>query len=276
MKIGIGAFVSDEGIRPDTLARAIEERGFENLIVPEHSHTPVDFQSPYPPGGTMPTYYRHLLDPFVVLSVAAAVTTKITLGTGVTLLIQRDVIQVAKEVASIDLVSNGRMMLGVSPGWMKEQMSNHGTDPATRGALLEEKIQALRAIWANDEAEFHGNFIDFDPIYAWPKPVRGSVPIYVGGFSPPAFARVKSHGDGWMGGSMPNAADVEGQMTFVNSLSGGKPTTIFGIPHRDVSLLEAYAEQGVERLGLLLEPASESETLALLDEMAPLIDRFTS
>ncbi|HEY3469619.1 MAG TPA: TIGR03619 family F420-dependent LLM class oxidoreductase, partial [Amycolatopsis sp.] len=168
MKFGISTFVTDEGIRPDVLGAALEERGFDSLWLAEHSHIPVSRESPYPGGGDLPRVYYRTLDPFVALSAAAVATSELLLGTGIALLTQRDLIHTAKEVASLDLISDGRMRFGVGIGWNREEMRNHGTDPKTRGALIDEQLAALKEIWTKDEAEFHGKHVDFDPIFAWP------------------------------------------------------------------------------------------------------------
>jgi len=182
MRFGISTFITDEGIRPDVLGRALEERGFSSLFLAEHSHIPVRRESPYPGGGELPRKYYRTLDPFVALTAAAVVTSRLVLGTGIALLPQRDVIHTAKQVASLDLVSGGRVVFGVGVGWNREEMRNHGTDPATRGALMDEQLAALTRIWTADRAEFHGEHVDFDPIHSWPKPVqRPRPPIYIGG-----------------------------------------------------------------------------------------------
>ena len=172
MRFGIATFITDESIRPDALGPALEERGFDSLFIAEHSHIPVGRDTPYPAGGELPRRYYRTLDPFVALSAVAAVTSRLVLGIGIVLLPQRDVIHTAKEVASLDLVSGGRVAFGVGIGWNREEMRNHGTDPATRGARVDEQLAALKQIWTNDKAEFHGRQIDFDPIFAWPKPVQ--------------------------------------------------------------------------------------------------------
>lgn len=276
MKLGIGAFVTDLGMRPAALARAVEERGFECLLTTEHSHIPVHYESAYPNGGEMPDYYRHCLDPFVVLSAAAAVTSTLTLGTSISLIVQRDVVQLAKEVASLDHLSEGRFFFGVGAGWLLEEMMTHGTDPATRGALMDEQLQALKAIWTQEKAEFHGKYVDFEPLYAWPKPVqKPHPPIYVGGQSKAGFRRIAHHGDGWVAGAAADAADVPGQIGLAKAAGLDIPITVFGADHRTPDVVSAYRDEGVERVGLLLEPASESETLVRLDEMAKLIDRMS-
>ncbi|AEA24452.1 LLM class F420-dependent oxidoreductase [Pseudonocardia benzenivorans] len=274
MKIGIGAFVADGAIRPDVLGRAVEERGFESLFVTEHSHIPVSRESPFPLGGPMPDYYARLLNPFVALTAAAVVTSRITLGTGIALMTQRDVIYTAKEVASLDVVSDGRVLFGVAPGWNKEQMRNHGTDPSTRGALLDEQLQALRAIWTQEEAEFHGRFVDFDPIWSWPKPVQKPLPLYVGGWGPAAARRATVHGDGWLHGGALDPDGVKAQFEMRAEYAPGAPMSVFGADGDDLAVLDAYRDGGAERVAVVLEPASESDSLARLDELAGLVRRY--
>ena len=274
MKIGIGAFLTDRSIRPDVLARGLEERGFEALLLPEHSHIPTSRESPYPAGGEMPDYYARMVSPFPALAAAAAVTSRITLGTAVTLLPQRDVIHTAKEVDTLDLLSEGRILLAVAPGWNREQMRSHGTEPRTRGSLLDEQIQALKTIWTSDVAEFHGEHVDFDPLWSWPKPVqRPHVPIYVGGWGPAAVRRARSIGDGWMAGNAPDPAGVKEQLTLLDD-GPSVPMTVFGVGGHDVDVLDAYRDAGTERVALLLEPAPEADTLRLLDSWAPLVQRL--
>lgn len=274
MKIGIGAFLTDRSIRPAAIARAVEERGFESLLLPEHSHIPTGRESPYPGGGELPHYYTRIVSPFPALAAAAAVTDRITLGTAVTLLPQRDVIHTAKEVATLDLLSDGRILLAVAPGWNREQMRSHGTDPRTRGARMEEQIRALKHIWTSDEAEFHGEHVDFERLWSWPKPVqRPHVPIYVGGWGPAAVRRARTIGDGWMAGNAPSPADVKEQMTLLDD-GPPVPMSVFGVGGHEVDVLDAYREVGAERVALLLEPTTETETLRLLDAWAPLVQRL--
>src|SRR6195952_5484046 len=182
MKFGIATFVNDNTIDTVSLARAIEERGFASLVVAEHTHIPVSRESPYPEGGELPDVYYKTLDPFVTLAAAAAVTSSIELFTGIALLIQRDPIITAKEVASIDLISGGRFVFGVGAGWNIEELRDHGTDPKTRGALLDERIEAIKALWTTEPAEYHGKYVNFDSSFARPKPVqKPHPPIYIGG-----------------------------------------------------------------------------------------------
>lgn len=195
MKLGISTFITDEGIEPGTLARAIEERGFDTLFIAEHTHIPLSRKSSHPSGQELPRKYYRTLDPFVALTAAAATTERLLLGTGVALMVERDPIITAKAVASLDLVTGGRVIFGIGVGWNREKMENHGTDPRTRGRLMDERIRAMIEIWTRDAAEFHGQYVDFDPIGAWPKPLqRPHPPIYVGGGSR-AFNRIAEYGD---------------------------------------------------------------------------------
>src|ERR1700737_5302340 len=182
MKIGISTFVNDDAIDTVSLARAIEERGFDSLVVAEHTHVPASRETPYPLGGELPPVYYRTLDPFVTLAAAAAVTSRIELFTGIALLIQRDPIIPAKEAAGVELISGGRFVFGVGAGWNIEELRDHGTDPKTRGALLDERIEAIKALWTEDPAEYHGKYVDFPPSYSRPKPVRKPhPPIFIGG-----------------------------------------------------------------------------------------------
>ena len=275
MHFGVAVFLTDYAPDPGTIARLVEDRGFESLFLPEHTHIPVSRETPYPAGGELPDYYSRTYDPFVALTAAATVTSRITLGTGNALLTQRDVIYTAKEVASLDLISGGRVLFGVAPGWNKEQMRNHGTDPRTRGARLDEQIQALKQIWTHDEAEFHGKFVDFDPIWSWPKPVQAPhPPIYIGGWGPAAIARVRAHGDGWLHGSATDPEGVKAQFVMRDEHAPGTPISIFGADGDDLAVLDAYRDSGAERVAVILEPAPEADTLDRLDTLASLVSRY--
>jgi probable F420-dependent oxidoreductase len=270
MKFGIATFVTDDGIRPAALGRALEERGFDSLFLAEHSHIPVSRETPYP-GGELPRRYYRTLDPFVTLSAIASVTSDLLLGTGVALLIQRDVIHTANEVASLDLISGGRVLFGVGVGWNREEMRNHGTDPRTRGALLNEQLEALKTIWTNDEAAFAGKYVKFDPIFAWPKPVqKPHPPIYVGGESPAALDRLLKHGDAWLPRDHTEIAEIKRVRGWL--ADNGRPDVPFTVfaAGRDKGRLAAYAEAGVERITFFLPTLPESETLTQLDELAAL------
>lgn len=269
MKFGIATFITDEGIRPDTLGRALEERGFSSLFIAEHSHIPASRESPYPGGGELPRKYYRTLDPFVALTAAAAVTSRLVLGTGIALLPQRDVIHTAKQVASLDLVSQGRMAFGVGVGWNREEMRNHGTDPSTRGARMDEQLQALKQIWTTEQAEFHGKHVDFDPIYSWPKPVQQPhPPIYLGGESPAALRRLAHLGDAWLPRAhTPPERIVEVRNWLTEQGRDDVPFTVFAAG-TDPDSLRGYADAGVDEVTLELETLPQDETLRTLDDLA--------
>jgi probable F420-dependent oxidoreductase len=272
MEFGVSTFVTDEGIGPVALGRALEERGFESLFLAEHTHIPVSRETPWPGGAELPRWYYRTLDPFVVLSVVAAVTSRLKVGTGIALVVQRDPIVLAKEVASLDRVSDGRALFGIGAGWNREEMRHHGTDPATRMALLRERVLAMKEIWTKDEAEFHGRFVDFDPLYSWPKPVqRPHPPVLVGGSGPTTFDRVIEFGDGWVPILGRGTEDLGAQIAELRARAERYvPVTVFAV-RPDAEVIAALADAGVDRalFGLPTEP--EAETLARLDTMAKLI-----
>lgn len=275
MKFGISAFVTDEGIRPQVLGRAVEERGFEALFLPEHSHIPVRRATPFPMGEPLPRPYFRAWDPFVALAAAATATSTLLLGTGIALLIQRDVIHTAKEVASLDLLSRGRVIFGVGAGWNHEEMSNHGTDPGIRGALLDERILALKAIWTSDEAEFHGDYVDFEPIFQWPKPIQQPhPPVYIGGTGALATRRAARLGDGWMPTAVGDVSQVSAQLDLLDACGAPHLPVTVTMVRRDLELLAAYAEADVERVTLFLPDKSEAEALHRLDQLAALTEKF--
>lgn len=276
MKFGIATFVDDDTIDPVTLARAIEERGFASLIVAEHSHIPASRESAYPNGGDLPPWYYNTLDPFVTLAAAAAVTSTIELFTGVALLIQRDPIHTAKEAASIDLISGGRFVFGVGAGWNLEEMRDHGTDPKTRGALLDESIEAIQALWTTEPAEYHGTYVDFDPAYCRPKPVRKPhPPIYVGGNSEATVKRVIRHRAGWISNPLPRdvLAKRIGQMR--DGAEHDVPLAMFGAPIKP-DYWHAAEDLGYGQIGLFLPSVDKDESLRLLDEYTAQVARYRS
>ncbi|WP_410584283.1 LLM class F420-dependent oxidoreductase [Amycolatopsis sp. lyj-108] len=272
MDFGIATSVTDEGIRPHVLAAALEEKGFDSLYLPEHSHIPVSRESPYP-GGELPRGALRNLDPFMALAAAATVTSTLRLGTAVALMIQRDVLYTAKEIASLDLLSNGRVIFGVGAGWNIEEMRNHGVEPRTRGALLTEQLQALKEIWTKDEAEFHGKHIDFDPVYSWPKPVRKPhPPIYVAGQGPAGLKRLAEHADGWL----PHSVTPPEELRRVRSWLADQGRedvriSVFGAP-ADPGLLRRLADAGADEVSLILPTLPEAETLERLDELAKTVE----
>ena len=199
MHAGLAIFATDDTPGPAELGRLAEERGFESLFFPEHTHIPASRETPYPAGGELPREYARMLDPFLALTAAAAATERLRLGTGICLVVERDPIVCAKEVATLDLLSGGRVLFGVGAGWNREEMANHGTDPRTRMALLRERVEAMQAIWTQDEASYAGEHVAFERIWSWPKPVqRPHPPVLVAGNGPTVLDRVLAFGDAWL------------------------------------------------------------------------------
>ncbi len=274
MKIGVSTFVTDQGIRPAPLGRALDERRFDSLFIAEHSHIPAERRTPYPGGGDLPEVYYRTLDPFVTLASIAAVTRHLLLGTGVALVAQRDPITTANEVASLDMVSDGRAVFGVGAGWNREEMENHGTDPSTRGRLVNERLRAIRELWTKEKAEFHGEFVNFDPVFQWPKPVqRPHPPIYVGGGGDAAFRRIAELGDAWLANSE-SPEQLRPQIERLREVAGREvPVTVYAVPE-DPDVVEGYQRIGVERVLFYLPTMPEAETIARLDAMAQVATRF--
>jgi probable F420-dependent oxidoreductase len=198
MDFGVGYFPTHDAVPPGAFARLLEQRGHESLFVAEHTHIPASRESPYAGGGELPRKYSHLYDPFVALTAAATATSALRIGTSICLVVERDPITTAKEVASLDHLSGGRFEFGVGAGWNREEMRNHGTDPRTRMRLMAERIQAMKAIWTEEEASFKGDFVEFERIWSWPKPAqRPHPPVLVGGNGPTVLDRVLAFGDAW-------------------------------------------------------------------------------
>lgn len=279
MKFGVIMFPTDYAIGPAELARAVEERGFESLFFPEHTHIPTSRRTPWPGGAELPRDYSHTLDPFVALAAAAAVTESLRIGTGICLVVERDPIILAKEVASLDFLSGGRFLFGIGGGWNLEEMENHGTDPAQRWKVLRERILAMKAIWTQDEAEFHGRFVNFDSIWSWPKPVqKPHPPIMVGGDGPHTLQRVVEYGDGWMPIPGRGQAPLSERIAELSRLAaevgrGPIPVSVYGtLPRPEV--IQHYAEAGVERCIFWLPSAPAEEVLSFLDRNAELANSF--
>jgi probable F420-dependent oxidoreductase len=281
VKLGLTMFPTAYAITPSDLGREAEARGYESLFFPEHSHIPVNRRSPWPGGGELPEEYKHTYDPFVALSAVAAVTTRLRIGTGVCLVVQRDPITTAKEVASLDCLSSGRFLFGIGAGWNREEMADHGTDPRTRMALLQQRIEAMKAIWTEDRASYHGRFVDFDPMWSWPKPVqRPHPPVLVGGSGPAVLDRVLAFGDEWMPLRIPDPEELGRQVAElqVRARDAGRspvPVTLFGAS-RDPATLEKLADSGVTRAVLPLRPLGRDELLPTLDRDEELLERFAT
>lgn len=275
MRFGIDTFITDQSTQPGTLARAIEERGLDTLLVTEHSHIPVRRESPWAGGPELPEHYLRTYDPFVALAAAAAATTDLLLGTGIALVAQRDVIHLAKQVATLDQISHGRVLFGVGAGWNKEEARNHGTPPEHRGAILNEKLAALKQIWTQDQAQFHGRYVDFDPIYCWPKPVqRPHPPIYVGGESKRALERLVRLGDGWFPRAKTPPAQIAESREWLADQGRQVAVTVCGAAP-DRSQVESFANLEVERITFTLTPSPEPEAMRMLDTIAEVTADFT-
>ena len=267
MRFGVLTFVTDEGIGPVELGEGLEQRGFASLFLAEHSHIPVNTKTPYPMGGPIPRKYYRTLDPFVALTAAAVATAKLIVGTGIALIPQRDPILTAKEVVSLDLVSQGRFRFGVGVGWLREEIANHGVDPGVRGRVVEERLRAMIEIWTQERAEFHGKFVDFDPIYSWPKPMtKPYPPLYLGG-GPASYKRIARLNAGWL--SMTPSADVlSGQLEELRAVAGHDvPVISSHMGKHAAKELEGYLQLGVEQVLVELPTEPRDETLRRLDEL---------
>ena len=274
MKLGVATVVSDESIRPDVLAKALEERGFDSLVVAEHSHIPASRATPFPAGGELPREYYRSYDPFVALTAAASATSQLLIGPGVLLLPQRDTIETAKAVSSLDQISAGRLLLGLVLGWNLEEAADHGVEATMRGKLLDEKLAAMKELWANDKAEFHGSHVDFGATYCWPKPIQKPHPkIYFGGFTAATVARARRHQAGWMPMAVPAADMVPAQLSLLDGATD-VPVSVVVPENADPALLDAYRRHGAERAFIQLSTQPETEALHLLDSKVALAETF--
>ena len=277
MKIGLCIFATEYAIRIDELAREAEARNFESLWVPEHTHIPTSRRSAFAGGQQLPEQYKHTLDPFVALTAAAAATKTLRVGTGICLIIERDTITTAKSVASLDLLSHGRFEFGLGGGWNAEEMEHHGTEFKSRFKRLEEQVRAMKEIWTKDVAEFRGQFVNFDPIWAWPKPEQKPYPpILLGGESGYTLQRVVDFCDGWYPRGRAPEKVLEGlkDLKARAAKAGRDMKTIsvsaFATPP-DKAVLDQFASAGVTRSILLLPPEPRDKVLPLLDQYAKLI-----
>ena len=279
MQFGASMFFTDYSMGPADLAMALEARGFESIWAPEHSHIPLSRRSPWGGGGELPKQYYDVMDPFVSLTVAATVTKRLRLGTGVCLVQQRDPIQTAKLVASLDQISGGRFLFGIGIGWNQDEMENHGVVFESRAKLAREKIEAMKAIWTQPKAEYHGEFVDFDPIMAWPKPVQKPYPpIIVGGAFPQGARRAIRYGDGWIpltGRATSNdIAECLPRFHQMAAEAGRDPATIplslFAVPE-EVDTLKRYRDLEISRVVVSLASDDAGKILPILDRWAELI-----
>ena len=273
MHYGICTFPTEHSITPAELARAAEERGFESLWVAEHSHIPASRRTPYPGGGELPRIYYEVMDPFVALATAASVTSRIRLATGVCLLIQRDAIQTAKMVATLDQLSGGRFLFGVGAGWNAEEMENHGTPFAQRTRVLREKIEAMKRLWTEEQASYEGEFVRFEASFAWPKPVqKPHPPVHVGGGWPGAARRAVRWGDGWLPVGIPDVAAAKiPELRRMAEEAGRDPTSIevsiYSAP-TDADALARLRDAGIARAIFFVPSEPADKVLPLLDRLA--------
>jgi probable F420-dependent oxidoreductase len=276
MELGLAILLADYSMPPARLGRLAEERGFESLFLAEHTHIPVSRETPYSGGGELPREYSHTLDPFVALTAAATATERLKVGTGICLVVERDPITTAKEVATLDHVSGGRFLFGVGAGWNLEEMRNHGTEPGRRFSIMRERIEAMKAIWTEDEAEYHGEHVDFDPIWSWPKPVqRPHPPVLVGGLGEKVFDRVLAYGDEWMPNRVerPDALGeriAELERRAEEAGRGRIPVTVFHAKP-EARFVEGLRAVGVGRCLLYVRPDEPGEVERQLDELARLL-----
>ncbi|HXH21334.1 MAG TPA: LLM class F420-dependent oxidoreductase [Dehalococcoidia bacterium] len=280
MKYGAMMFPTDYAIPPGELAALLESHGFESLFFPEHTHIPASRRTPYPGGTDLPQEYWHTYDPFVALTAAAMATTRLMVGTGICLVIERDPITTAKEVASLDFLSGGRFLFGIGGGWNAEEMENHGTDFRLRWRILRERVLAMKAIWTQDEAEFHGRYVDFDPIWSYPKPAqKPHPPVLMGGDGATTFDRVIEFCDGWMPiqrgrSGADRLIEKAAELRRRAQVAGRDPDTIsisvFGAtPDRDT--VRRYEDAGVERVIFGLPPAPREAVEPRVERLAELI-----
>jgi len=271
VKFGVAIFPTDYAISMTELAPAAEELGFESLWVAEHSHIPTGRQSPWPGGAELPKHYWHTMDPFVALTAAAIASKTIRVATGICLLVERDPIHTAKETASLDTISGGRFIFGIGGGWNREEMADHGTDFSRRWQLLRERAEAIKAIWANDPAEYHGEMVDFGPMWSYPKPVqKPHPPIILGGSGPRILERVVRYADGWM----PNRGDVVERIPELQRMAnaaGRGPIPVTYYPRASADEIERLAKAGVERLIWYVPPDGRDAALKKLDELGAMI-----
>lgn len=276
MRFGIAVFPTDYAISMDELAPGAEQLGFESLWVAEHSHIPTSRESPWPGGSELPKHYWHTLDPFIALTVAARASKTLRVATGICLLVQRDPIHTAKEAASVDFVSGGRFIFGVGGGWNREEMRDHGTDPSQRWKLLRERVEAIKTIWTHDPAEYHGEMVDFGPMWSFPKPIqRPHPPVVLGGSGPKILERVVRYADGWM----PNRGDVIDRIPELQRLAsaaGRAPIPVTYYPKEGREEIERLAAAGVERLIYYVPPDGRDAALRKLEQLAEMVRPYVT
>jgi len=281
MNFGVIMFPTDYSISATDLARAVEDQGFESLWFPEHTHIPAERKTPWPGGPDLPREYSHPLDPFVGLAAAAVATKNLKLGTGVCLVVERDPITLAKEIASVDFISGGRFLFGIGGGWNYEEMANHGTDPGHRWSIMRERILALKQIWTEDEATFHGKYVNFDRIWSWPKPIqRPHPPIIVGGNGPRTLRRVVEYGDEWAPiiGRGPDLIPRFAELADMAAAAGRAaiPITVFAFGSPNPKWVEQYQAAGASRYVFGLPAAPAERVLPVLGRCADIARQYAA
>jgi probable F420-dependent oxidoreductase len=278
MKFGVAIFPTEDVQAPPEIGRMAEERGFEWLLFPEHTHIPASRESRWPGGDVLPPWYSRTFDPFVALTAAAQATERLRIGTGICLVIERDPIVTAKEVASVDVLSGGRFLFGVGAGWNVEEMRNHGTDASRRFGLMRERIEAMKAIWTRDEASYSGRYVEFERIWSWPKPAqKPHPPVLVGGNGPRVLDRVLAYGDEWIPNRM-STEDLAARIAELNARAAdiGRervPVTVVG-GAVDPAAIERVARAGADRVVFWLPQDGRDAVEAGLDECAAACAQF--
>ncbi len=279
MDFGVMMFPTAYSVGPGELAQMVEQRGFESLFFPEHTHIPASRHTPYPAGGELPPEYWHTYDPFVALMAAAAATERLQIATGICLVIERDPITTAKEVASLDRLSAGRLLFGVGAGWNVEEMANHGTDASKRFGIMRERIEAMKAIWTQEEASYHGRHVDFDTIWSQPKPLQQPhPPILVGGNGPTVRDRVLAYGDEWMPNALPDSAALQQQIREFHECTqadgrGRLGVTLYAAPAKAHAISD-YEDAGVHRFVFHMQSTEREEAERRLDHLERVIAEY--
>jgi probable F420-dependent oxidoreductase len=268
MEIGVYGVFTDQTLRPDKMAKLVEDAGFDALAIGEHSHIPASRESRYS-GGALPDDYVRMFDLFIALHTALMGTSRLRLSSSIIQVAQRDPITTAKEAASVDVLSGGRLDLIVGHGWNLEEIRNHGTDPAKRYDVVRERILAMKEIWHNDVATFHGEHVNFDRIWSWPKPVQeGGVPLLLGGSSPGSEERALEYGDGW---APINAPGIVERVAAFTSENPGVPVHVANVA-TDAAEIEGYAKAGATRAILGVGPAKAGEAEKILEDLRRTVD----
>ncbi|MDF7774859.1 LLM class F420-dependent oxidoreductase [Sphingomonas sp. AOB5] len=273
MEYGVATVLTDDGVDPALLARTVEDYGFECLMLADHTHVPASRESPYPhpPFGDLPRRYYRTRDPLVSIAAMGAITTRLKLGTGICLVVERDPITLAKEVATLDHILNGRFLFGVGAGWNREEMRNHGTDPRVRMEVMRERVEAMKEIWTKEQAEYHGNYVNFDPIFSWPKPVQTPhPPVLVGGSGPTVLDRVLQFGDGWMPGHQRDLAALGERIEELRRRAAemGRSPVSVTIFSANPKRLDDYEAMGVDRAVFLVDTSEADAALGNLAAVA--------